>query len=224
MTDKKLNMNLQYFAEGGNGGEGAGAENGEGNNGGAGGQAGQNNNASGAPTGNQVTFSEEQQQAMNATIQTRISQEHAKWEKSQTQTISDAVNQGIEDYKAKLNMSPEQLAELEKDEKDKKLTDLENQLAQRDRKDHALKVATEKEFPAELIDLVVGDTDELTDKRIDTTSKILNKLVQASVEERLKGKGTPGEGGGSNGNEAGAYGKRLAEKYNQKQPDNPYFK
>lgn len=220
MTDKtnKLKMNLQTFADSGDGDSGNG---GGSNDNGAGNGAGNARNGNGSGDG--VTFTEQQQAVMNATIQSRIGAERSKWEKNNAQTIQDAVNQGIDDYKAKLNMSPEELAQLEKSEQDKELDSLKAQLGQRDRLDHARKVASEKDFPAELIEMVIGDSDEMTDKRIDETSKVLNKLVQASVEERLKGKETPGAGGSTANDDAGAYGKRLAQQYNKPAQKSSYF-
>lgn len=221
MTDlikRVMPMNLQFFAEGdGNGGASDGVPAGtEGDNGNPTGQAGEGAGTNGQ--GQSVEFSPEQQEIMNSTISTRISQEHDKWEKSTAQRIKEA----IEDYKKKSGMSQEELDQIEQDEKDQKLNQLQGQLNQRDREDHAREVGEKLGLSSELVNMVVADTDDETDKRLDALSKAVNKLVQSGVEDRLKGTKTP-QAGSSLGNEKGSYGERLAKEFKHEAPQNSYF-
>lgn len=67
-------------------------------------------------------------------------------------------------------------AELEK---------LQSESLRKDLKNQALKVATEKQLPVELIDFMIGDSEETTNKNIETLEKVFQNAVSAMVDKKI---------------------------------------
>jgi len=85
----------------------------------------------------------------------------------------------------------------------KRIADLEAKIANGEKEstrkelvNKTLILLGEKEMPTELLDLVVGDTEENTNARMEKLEAVFLAKVNKIVEERLKGK-TPGGGGGN---------------------------
>lgn len=81
----------------------------------------------------------------------------------------------------------------ETDPKDAKLAELQAQFEQmkaeatrKDLTNKALKVATEKGLPVELIDFLIGNDEETTTNNLSTFEKIFNDKLSAGVETKLK--------------------------------------
>jgi len=64
----------------------------------------------------------------------------------------------------------------------------------------ALKLAGDKQLPLELIDFMVGDSEEVTNSNIAKLEAVFASTVNKMVEEKLRGK-TPSGGGGSGNSE-----------------------
>lgn len=199
MKMNPFKMNLQFFAED------------EGSAGGA-------SDDGGKPDGG-VTFSDEQQAKINEILQDHLGKAQVKFEQSTKEQVAAA----IENYKKQSGMTDEQRKQEEDDATAKRIAELEGQIEQRKLIDHAKAKAVEKSVPESLADWAVGASDEETDARLEALSKEFNKRVQAEVEERLKGKTTPGAGGGSAGGKEGSYGERLAKANQTPKPKTSYF-
>ncbi|ANK59821.1 DUF4355 domain-containing protein [Loigolactobacillus backii] len=212
-----MKMNLQFFAED-NGSNGAevpaqpAVEEAKGND-----TAQTNNTDSGQQSS--VTFTDGQQAKVDEIIKSRLSKAQEKWQ----QSTNDQINSAIADYQKKANMTPEQQAAAEQSDSAKQVAQLQSQLDHRDRLDHAKQVAADKTLPTSFAEWAVAGSDADTDSRLDEIGKEFNKSVQAAVEERLKGKQTPGAGGGSKAVTKGAYGEKLANEFAPTKPKSSYF-
>lgn len=58
----------------------------------------------------------------------------------------------------------------------------------------ALKIASEKKLPSELVDYFIGQDEESTNKNLENLETVLNAKVNALAEERLKGGYKPPKG------------------------------
>jgi hypothetical protein len=124
-------------------------------------------------------------------------------------------NKAFETWKTN-NYQKEIDAEIKKrfpeaDPKDLKVKELELMLQnmqkdtlKKELTNKALKVATEKKLPIEIIEFMLGETEELTLANLTNFEKVFNTHVQTLVEERIKGnsyvppKGGKGEFKGNN--------------------------
>jgi hypothetical protein len=108
------------------------------------------------------------------------------------------------------NLQKEIDAEIKKrfpeaDPKDLKMKELELKLEQmlkdtsrKELTNKALKLATEKKLPIEIIDFLIGETEEVTMSNLTKFETVFNSHVQALVEERIKGDSyVPPKGGGN---------------------------
>lgn len=79
-------------------------------------------------------------------------------------------------------------AKIEKMEQEGKRKELTNK---------ALKVATEKKLPVDIIDYFIGDSEENTTQNLDKFAKVFETQVNALVEEKIKSGYKPPNGGSS---------------------------
>jgi hypothetical protein len=124
-------------------------------------------------------------------------------------TSQAAVKTAVADALAKAQLSPEDLAKTEADERRAANDAKEKELAARELRIDALTKLAEKNYPAEFIDFVVGADAEETAKRIEQLHAIVAKQAKALVQETIKGK-TPA-GGGDRGAQTTASGRSFLD-------------
>ncbi|KRL86424.1 hypothetical protein FC50_GL000946 [Lacticaseibacillus pantheris DSM 15945 = JCM 12539 = NBRC 106106] len=180
------------------------------------GQAGQNNQNANSAASGAGTITTEQ---MNEIITERLGRQREKLQKESDETIAKKVKEALE----RANMTPEQQAAAEQDDRDKELNQLKAELARRDRKEHATSAAQAAKIPAELVPFLTRGTDEETDKAITDFGKAFSSAVQSAVEERMKGHGTPGVGSQTSGKKPDDFGARLAKAYAPRSVEHSYF-
>lgn len=112
------------------------------------------------------------------------------WKESNLQKEIDAeIKKRFPDADPKDVALKELQLKLEKMEKDSFKKELTNS---------AIKTATEKELPIQLIDFLLGTDLESTNKNIDTFKSIFDNHIQKQVEARIQGNSyTPPKGGNS---------------------------
>lgn len=190
-TKFPLTLDLQFFAEGGEGGEGGGAS-GQGSEGG-GAEGGTDNGGQGA----NPIFTPEQQAQIDSLLksaQDQIRNEYGKKQKELQTTIDQLKNQG---------KSKEQLAK----EAEEKLQQGQAELLKSKNEFYAVRQLAKEGLDAELLDFVVtneGDDEDArngaTDAKIKAITDIINKQVKAQVDAKFKDAGyNPGNGSGANG-------------------------
>lgn len=113
-------------------------------------------------------------------------------------TLDKYHNKGLESWKTNnLNkLIDEEIKKRfpEADPKDKELANIKqeletikNEAIRKDLTNKALKVATEKGLPVELIDYFIGNDEETTTKNLETFENIFNEKLAAGVDLKLKG-------------------------------------
>lgn len=133
------------------------------------------------------TFTQEEVEAMKA-----------EWEK----TTSEKHATEIEKAKQAATKEAERVAKLSADEKkaeelknlQDKVADLEREKVLSALKEDARAVLEEQKLPSSFLNFVLGEDIDKTKENITTLKKVFDESVQATVEERLKGK-TPESGG-----------------------------
>lgn len=91
----------------------------------------------------------------------------------------------------------QQIEQMQKDTTRKELTNL------------ALKQASEKKLPTELIDFFVSNDEETTLANLENFEKVFNSSLESQLKAKLQGNGDTVPGG--NGGEGTSYGARLAK-------------
>lgn len=178
-----LQLDIQRFADGGEGGgsgEGAG-DAGTGAEGGAGEGTGK------------VEFTPEQQAELDRILGERLGKAQAKWEKDYQSKLEAAKTEA--EKLAKMNA--DQKAEYERQKKEEELTKRESEITRRELRASALETLAEKGLPKQLADILVFTDAETTNKSLEAVEKAFREAVESGVNERLKG--DPPKGGGSKG-------------------------
>lgn len=98
----------------------------------------------------------------------------------------------------KASMSPQEKAEYEKEQKEKSLTAREDAISLRERQADAKELLADSGLPAEFRDMVMGKDRAATEANVKLFKARFDEAVQAQVEVRLKGR-TPYEGTGTGG-------------------------
>ena len=176
-------MNLQFFAESG---DGAGADQGEGS--GSGSETAESG-TDGAETGNKEPKSfddllqdKNYQAEFDRRVQKALGTAKEKWEALMDDKLSEA------DKLAKMNK--EEKAEYLRQKQEKELKDREAAITRRELMAEAKNTLAEKKLPAGLAEVLnYADADSCS-KSIEAVEKAFQEAVKAAVEEKLKG-GTP---------------------------------
>lgn len=176
----KLPMNLQFFADGGDGGDGAGAG-GNGDGAGAGEQG-----ETGAESfddflqkdGNQAEFDRRMQKA----IEKAVNKAQEKWRVLTDDKLSEAERLA--------KMTKEEKAEYQQKKREKELSDREAAVTRKELMAEAKNTLAEKNLPAGLAEMLNYADAESCNKSITAVEKAFQAAVEAAVQERLKG-GTP---------------------------------
>ncbi len=195
MFKERFKINLQLFAEGGEGeGQGGQGSTGEG--------AGENNPPK---TFTQADVDKLIQSEADKRVTEALKTKEAKWQ---------------EEFKGKLEQErkeAERLAKLSADEKrqeelkkkNDEISQKESELRKRELKLDTINVLSEKQLPIEFSDFLMVNDAETTNENIKRFSEAFSKSIENAVNERLKG--NPPKGG-QGGNKAD-YSKMSDEEY-----------
>lgn len=175
-----LNLDLQFFADGGEGGT-------------------EPNQASGsAGNAEPQTFTQED---LDKLISARLGEEQAKWEKDYAAKIEEAKTEAEKLAK----MKAEEKAAYQKEKQLKELEAREKAIVMRELKAQAIDSLVEKDLPKELIDCLNLTTAESCSQSLTTIEKAFKAAVEAQTEkivnERLRG-GSPLRVGMASSNDA----------------------
>lgn len=173
----KIPMNLQFFADGG---DGAGAEGGngggsEGSEGGNGGQGPMSFDEFLKGEGNQAEFDRRVQQA----IGTAVKNAQEKWKLMTDDKVSEA------EKLAKMNK--EEKAEYLRKKQEKELSEREAAVTKKELMAEAKNTLAEKKLPAGLADVLNYTDADSCKKSIEAVEQAFQKAVEAAVQEKLKG-------------------------------------
>lgn len=177
----KIPMNLQFFAEGGDG-TGADGGNGGGSGEGSGGDGGAGSAVSFddfLKTGsNQAEFDRRLQKA----VTTAVTNAQEKWQALTDDKLSEAEKLA--------RMTKEEKADYLQKKKEKELSEREAAITRKELMAEAKNTLAEKNLPAGLAEVLNYTDAESCNKSITAVEKAFQAAVEAAVQERLKG-GTP---------------------------------
>lgn len=185
--NKPLSMNLQLFAEGGDGG--SGNEGAEGGTVGAGTEGGEGTKAG---EGETKTFDDllkdkAHQSEFDKRISKALETAKAKWETEKQTELENAKTEA--EKLAKMNAEQKakyaeekRLADIEKREKD---------ITTRELKALAYETLAEKGMPKELVEILNYTDADACNKSIEAVGKAFQTAVEKAVNEKLRGKETP---------------------------------
>ena len=173
-------MKLQIFAEGGENGDGAGAEDGNG------GGSGMDTSGGTDPKpvsfddflkgdGNQAEFDRRVQKAVN----TAVTKAQQKWQALADENLSEAEKLA--------KMTKEEKAQYLQQKKEKELINREAEITHKELMAEAKNTLVEKKLPAGLADVLnYADADSCS-KSISAVEKAFQEAVETAVQDRLKG-------------------------------------
>ena len=173
-------MKLQIFAEGGENGDGAGAEDSNG------GGSGMDTSGGTDPKpvsfddflkgdGNQAEFDRRVQKAVN----TAVTKAQQKWQALADENLSEAEKLA--------KMTKEEKAQYLQQKKEKELINREAEITRKELMAEAKNTLVEKKLPAGLADVLnYADADSCS-KSISAVEKAFQEAVETAVQDRLKG-------------------------------------
>lgn len=191
----KVPMNLQLFAEGG---DGAGADGG--NGGGSGEDAGGEGGAGGdtPPSfddflktgGNQAEFDRRVQKAVN----TAVTKAQEKWQALADDKLSEAEKLA--------KMTKEEKAQYMQQKREKELTDREAAITRKELMAEAKNTLASDGLPQELAEVLDYSDADTCKKSMEKVKEVFQRAVETAVEEKLKGGKPPKKAPGGDAQKA----------------------
>ena len=193
----KVPMNLQLFAEGG---DGAGADGGNGGGSGDGEGAGGEGGAGGdtPPSfddflktgGNQAEFDRRVQKAVN----TAVTKAQEKWQALTDDKLSEAEKLA--------KMTKEEKAQYMQQKREKELTDREAAITRKELMAEAKNTLASDGLPQELAEVLDYSDADTCKKSMEKVKEVFQRAVETAVEEKLKGGKPPKKAPGGDAQKA----------------------
>lgn len=193
----KLPMNLQLFAEGG---DGAGADGGNGGGSGEGEGAGSEGGTGGdtPPSfddflktgGNQAEFDRRVQKAVN----TAVTKAQEKWQALADDKLSEAEKLA--------KMTKEEKAQYMQQKREKELTDREAAITRKELMAEAKNTLASDGLPQELAEVLDYSDADTCKKSMEKVKEVFQRAVETAVEEKLKGGKPPKKAPGGDAQKA----------------------
>ena len=193
----KVPMNLQLFAEGG---DGAGADGGNGGGSGGGEGAGGEGGAGGdtPPSfddflktgGNQAEFDRRVQKAVN----TAVTKAQEKWQALADDKLSEAEKLA--------KMTKEEKAQYMQQKREKELTDREAAITRKELMAEAKNTLASDGLPQELAEVLDYSDADTCKKSMEKVKEVFQRAVETAVEEKLKGGKPPKKAPGGDAQKA----------------------
>ena len=191
----KVPMNLQLFAEGG---DGAGAD---GGNGGGSGEGARGEGGAGGDTppsfddflktgGNQAEFDRRVQKAVN----TAVTKAQEKWQALADDKLSEAEKLA--------KMTKEEKAQYMQQKREKELTDREAAITRKELMAEAKNTLASDGLPQELAEVLNYSDADTCKKSMEKVKEVFQRAVETAVEEKLKGGKPPKKASGGDAQKA----------------------
>ena len=191
----KVPMNLQLFAEGGDGagadgGNGGGSGEGAGGEGGAGGDTPPSFDDFLKTGGNQAAFDRRVQKAVN----TAVTKAQEKWQALADDKLSEAEKLA--------KMTKEEKAQYMQQKREKELTDREAAITRKELMAEAKNNLASDGLPQELAEVLDYSDADTCKKSMEKVKEVFQRAVETAVEEKLKGGKPPKKGPGGEAQKA----------------------
>lgn len=132
---------------------------------------------------------EEVEKLVQAEADRRVNQARDKWQKETSKKLTEAEKLA--------KMSAEEQFQYRLEQKEAELASKEREFMLRDNKIAAMKVLSDKEIPADLVDFVVNEDADIMKSNIDKLEKYIKQAVASQVTKRMASS-TPRAGLGAN--------------------------
>lgn len=191
----KVPMNLQFFAEGGDGagadgGNGGGSGEGAGGEGGAGGDTPPSFDDFLKTGGNQAEFDRRVQKAVN----TAVTKAQEKWQALADDKLSEAEKLA--------KMTKEEKAQYMQQKREKELTDREAAITRKELMAEAKNTLASDGLPQELAEVLDYSDADTCKKSMEKVKEVFQRAVETAVEEKLKGGKPPKKAPGGDAQKA----------------------
>lgn len=191
----KVPMNLQLFAEGGDGagadgGNGGGSGEGAGGEGGAGGDTPPSFDDFLKTGGNQAEFDRRVQKAVN----TAVTKAQEKWQALADDKLSEAEKLA--------KMTKEEKAQYMQQKREKELTDREAAITRKELMAEAKNNLASDGLPQELAEVLDYSDADTCKKSMEKVKEVFQRAVETAVEEKLKGGKPPKKAPGGDAQKA----------------------
>lgn len=191
----KVPMNLQLFAEGGDGagadgGNGGGSGEGAGGEGGAGGDTPPSFDDFLKTGGNQAEFDRRVQKAVN----TAVTKAQEKWQALADDKLSEAEKLA--------KMTKEEKAQYMQQKREKELTDREATITRKELMAEAKNTLASDGLPQELAEVLDYSDADTCKKSMEKVKEVFQRAVETAVEEKLKGGKPPKKAPGGDAQKA----------------------
>ena len=191
----KVPMNLQLFAEGGDGagadgGNGGGSGEGAGGEGGAGGDTPPSFDDFLKTGGNQAEFNRRVQKAVN----TAVTKAQEKWQALADDKLSEAEKLA--------KMTKEEKAQYMQQKREKELTDREAAITRKELMAEAKNTLASDGLPQELAEVLDYSDADTCKKSMEKVKEVFQRAVETAVEEKLKGGKPPKKAPGGDAQKA----------------------
>ena len=191
----KVPMNLQLFAEGGDGagadgGNGGGSGEGAGGEGGAGGDTPPSFDDFLKTGGNQAEFDRRVQKAVN----TAVTKAQEKWQALADDKLSEAEKLA--------KMTKEEKAQYMQQKREKELADREAAITRKELMAEAKNTLASDGLPQELAEVLNYSDADTCKKSMEKVKEVFQRAVETAVEEKLKGGKPPKKASGGDAQKA----------------------
>lgn len=163
---------------------------------------GQNEQQDNQEQGSQVTFTPEQQTAIDNMIAEKVAKERQRAEtKAQeaAQKAEQAKQDAIKKAEQRAKMTAEERAKAEQEDQQKAIKEQQAELNRQMREFSTKNMLLDKGISVDLLPLVMGADDDETSRRLDLLKQYRDKEVQAATEKLMSGKKAPSAGNGGAG-------------------------
>lgn len=163
---------------------------------------GQNEQQDNQEQGSKVTFTDEQQVAIDNLVAEKVAKERQRAEaKAQeaAQKAEQAKQDAIKKAEERAKMTAEERAKAEQEDQQKAIKEQQAELNRQMREFSTKNMLLDKGISVDLLPLVMGADDDETSRRLDLLKKYRDKEVQAATEKLMSGKKAPSAGNGGTG-------------------------
>ena len=163
---------------------------------------GQNEQQDNQEQGSKVTFTDEQQAAIDNLVAEKVAKERQRAEaKAQeaAQKAEQAKQDAIKKAEERAKMTAEERAKAEQEDQQNAIKEQQAELNRQMREFSTKNMLLDKGISVDLLPLVMGADDDETSRRLDLLKQYRDKEVQAATEKLMSGKKAPSAGNGGAG-------------------------
>lgn len=152
--------------------------------------------------GSKVTFTDEQQAAIDNLVAEKVAKERQRAEQraqEAAQKAEQAKQDAIKKAEERAKMSADERAKAEQEDRQKAFAKKQQELERQMREFSTKNMLLDKGISVDLLPLVMGADDDETSQRLELLKKYRDKEVQAATEKLMSGNKAPATGNGGSG-------------------------